>query len=137
MDATVTGGGLSPWSFMLLFVLGAPLTFAAGWAARLLGDIAAHRIERRFALPRPKSGEDRGAPILSILLMAAFMASFLTVVSMGDRTFGRMLGHGLAPFALAVLLGWPASLPAAVLWTVALVGPGLVFVALAYVMIGA
>lgn len=124
-------------AFALLFVLGAPLTFAAGWAARYLGDVVAYWVERRFGLPRPKPEESSRAPILTILLIAAFMASFLTLVAMGDRTLVRVLGHGLAPFALAVLLGWPASLPAAILWIVALVGPGLVFVALAYVLIGA
>lgn len=137
MDAQVVTGGLSAWRFVLLLALGAPVTALVGWLGLLYGDAAARWVESRYSLPRPKPEEGKASPILYILLLAAFMASFLTVVAMGDRTFMRVLGNGLAPFALAILIGWPTSLPSAVLWVVAMLAPGLAFALLAYALIGA
>ncbi len=137
MEAQIVSGGVSAWRFVLLVALGAPLTAAVGWLALHWGDAAARWVERRYSLARPKPDEGRASPILSILLLAAFMASFLTVVAMGERTFARMLGNGLAPFALAILIGWPTSLPTAVLWLIVMLAPGLAFALLAYALIGA
>lgn len=137
MDAQIAAESLSAGRIVLLLALGMPLIAAMAPLALAFGDAAARLIERRFALARPKPEEGKAAPILYILLAAAFMASFLTVMSMGERTFARMLLAGLSPFALAILIGWPTSLPATVLWTIAMLAPGLAFVLLAYLLIGA